>query len=147
MKINMIDISAKESIPRTATAEGRIVLKSNTLEKIKNNQIKKGDPLIVAEIAAINAVKETPRIIPLCHQIPISGIETNFEINDDSITARVTVKAVAKTGAEMEAIVGVNTALTTIWDMVKYLEKNENGQYPHTLIEKVRVVKKTKNEP
>ena len=143
----MIDISAKESIPRTATAEGRIVLKSNTLEKIKNNQIKKGDPLIVAEIAAINAVKETPRIIPLCHQIPISGIETNFEINDDSITARVTVKAVAKTGAEMEAIVGVNTALTTIWDMVKYLEKNENGQYPHTLIEKVRVVKKTKNEP
>ncbi|MBU4266350.1 MAG: cyclic pyranopterin monophosphate synthase MoaC [Candidatus Altiarchaeota archaeon] len=147
MKINMIDVSAKESIPRTATAEGRIVLKSNTLEKIKNNQIKKGDPLIVAEIAAINAVKETPRIIPLCHQIPISGIETNFEINDDSITARVTVKAVAKTGAEMEAIVGVNTALTTIWDMVKYLEKNENGQYPHTLIEKVRVVKKTKNEP
>lgn len=147
MKINMIDVSAKESIPRTATAEGRIVLKSNTLEKIKNNQIKKGDPLIVAEIAAINAVKETPRIIPLCHQITISGIETNFEINDDSITARVTVKAVAKTGAEMEAIVGVNTALTTIWDMVKYLEKNENGQYPHTLIEKVRVVKKTKNEP
>jgi len=143
--IEMIDISKKEPIVRTASAIGKIFIKETTLQKIVNKEIKKGDPLVVAEIAAISAVKDTPRIIPLCHQIPISTVKTTFNINKNSITAKVMVKTVAKTGVEMEAIVGVTTALATIWDMVKYLEKDENGQYLDTRITDVCVIEKTKS--
>ncbi len=140
----MVDISEKKPVRRTAVAEGKIFLKKSTMGKIKNKKIKKGDPLTVAEIAAINAVKDTPRLIPLCHQIPISKVETSFAVGTGTITARTTVTAVAKTGVEMEALAGVSAALLTIWDMVKYLEKDENGQYPDTRIADVRVVEKVK---
>ncbi|MBI4722950.1 MAG: cyclic pyranopterin monophosphate synthase MoaC [Candidatus Stahlbacteria bacterium] len=106
--------------------------------------MKKGNPLIVAEIAAVNAVKQTQLLIPLCHQIPISSVKTIFNIQTEFIEATVTVKAIAKTGVEMESIVGVSMALNTIWDMVKYLEKDVNGQYPTTRIENIRVIKKIK---
>lgn len=146
MKINMVDISEKDIVERIAIAEGKIYLKKETIEKILKKEIKKGDVLTVAEISAINAVKNTPNLIPLCHQIPITNVEVNFKINEkeNSITASVKVKAIAKTGVEMEALTGVSVALLTIWDMTKYIEKDEKGQYRTTKIEEIKVVKKIK---
>ncbi len=142
--VKMVDISDKKVILREAIASGRIILEEDTIKQIKANKIKKGDPLVVAQIATINAVKETSRLIPLCHQINLSSIGVDFEIKKNYIEAIVRVKSEAKTGVEMEAIVGVCTALFTIWDMVKYLEKDRDGQYPTTKITDIRVLKKVK---
>jgi cyclic pyranopterin phosphate synthase len=142
--MGMVDISRKETIARSATASGKIFLKKETIEKIKNKEIKKGDPLQIAEIAGINGVKKTPELIAHCHPIPIERIVLDFKIEKDHINAVCTVKANAKTGVEMEALVGVTNALNTIWDVVKYLEKDENGQFPTTKITDIRVLKKTK---
>jgi cyclic pyranopterin monophosphate synthase len=142
--MGMIDISEKEAVQRSATASGKICLKKETLAAIKKNEIKKGDPLAAAEIAAILAVKRTPELIPHCHNIPIEKVGISFEQNIDHILARCTVFATAKTGVEMEALVGVTIALDTIWDMVKYLEKDEYGQYRRTRITDIMVEDKVK---
>jgi cyclic pyranopterin phosphate synthase len=142
----MIDISDKKIVRREAIARGTITLKAETIQKIKKGEIKKGDPLIVARVAAVNAVKQTPLLIPFCHQIPIASVNVDFDIHDDSIETTVTVKAVSRTGVEMESLIGVTNALNTIWDMVKYLEKDEHGQYPGTRIDNIRVTKKTKGQ-
>jgi len=142
--MHMIDISEKEATKRRALARGRLLLKKETIDRIKKNEIKKGDPIEIARIAAINAAKETSQLIPLCHQIPLELVESEFEISEDSIEVKVTVSAQAKTGVEMEALVGVSLALLTLWDMVKYLEKDERGQYPLTRITDVEVLQKEK---
>jgi cyclic pyranopterin phosphate synthase len=140
----MVDISTKEVVSRTATAEGYINLLEATVEAIKTHQIKKGDVLEAAKLAAVNGVKQTPMLIPLCHPIPITGAEVDFDFIDNGLKVTCKVKADYKTGVEMEALTGVNCALLTIWDMVKYLEKDEAGQYPTTRINDIRVVKKEK---
>lgn len=142
--VKMVDISDKKPIMREAIAKGRIILKETTIEQIKSGNIKKGDPFTVAQIAAINAIKETSHLIPLCHQINLDSIDVSFEIKEKYIETKITVKAEAKTGVEMEAIVGICAALFTIWDMVKYLEKDSEGQYPSTKITDIVVVKKRK---
>lgn len=142
--MGMIDITGKKVVLREAIASGRIGLSAETIKKIKEKNIKKGDPLMVAEIAAINAAKETSLLIPHCHQIPLNTVDLSFSIGDDFIEANCLVKAEAMTGVEMEALVGVSMALATIWDMVKYIEKDKNGQYPHTSIYDIKVLKKTK---
>ena len=142
--MGMIDITGKKVVLREAIASGRIGLSAETIKKIKEKNIKKGDPLMVAEIAAINAAKETSLLIPHCHQIPLNTVELNFSIGDDFIETNCLVKAEAMTGVEMEALVGVSMALATIWDMVKYIEKDKNGQYPYTSIYDIKVLKKTK---
>ena len=106
--------------------------------------VEKGDPLSTAEIACILAVKKTPELLPLCHPIPITSAKAEFQLADDHIEARCRVEADYKTGVEMEALTGVSIALLTIWDMVKYLEKDEEGQYPSTIITGVKVVEKRK---
>ena len=143
--MGMIDITGKKVVLREAIASGRIGLSAETIKKIKEKNIKKGDPLMVAEIAAINAAKATSLLIPHCHQIPLNTVELNFSIGDDFIETNCLVKAEAMTGVEMEALVGVSMALATIWDMVKYIEKDKNGQYPYTSIYDIKVLKKTKN--
>jgi len=140
----MVDISSKEIVHRSATAEGYVTLLEPTIESIKSQQIKKGDVLEAAKLAAINAVKQTPMLIPLCHPIPITGVDVNFKFFDTGLKVSCTVKADYKTGVEMEALSGVNCALLTIWDMVKYLEKDEAGQYPTTRIHDIRVIRKEK---
>ena len=140
----MIDITDKKPVYREATAFGRIILKEDTINKIRNGEIKKGDVLKVAEVAALNAVKQTHLLIPMCHQLLLNTIEVDYTINDGSIETSVTVKTIAQTGVEMEALVGVSIVLNNIWDMVKYLEKDENGQYPETKIEEIRVLNKVK---
>ncbi len=142
--IKMIDISGKEIVHREAEATGRINLKKDTIEKIRSGEIKKGDPLPAAELACILAVKKTPDILPLCHPIPITSVDAEFQIADDHIEARCRVTADYKTGVEMEALTGVAAALLTIWDMVKYLEKDTDGQYPSTVITDVKVTEKRK---
>lgn len=140
----MIDISAKELTTRTALARGEIILKKNTILAIKEGNIIKGDVLGTAQTAAILAVKATPNLIPMCHPIPIDSVEVTFDINEESISCECQVKAIYKTGVEMETLAGVSAALLTIWDMVKYLEKDENGQYPSTQIKNIKVLSKIK---
>ena len=141
----MIDISEKEAIVRIATASGRIKLKRETIERIRKKQLKKGDVLTIAKIAAINAVKKVSDLIPLCHPIPLTNIEVDFNIeNDTIINVSCTVKSVAQTGVEMEALTGVNIALLNIWDVVKMYEKDSKGQYPITVINEVKVDEKIK---
>lgn len=144
--MGMIDVTEKPVIKRQAEASGKILLSPNTIQKIKNNQIKKGDPLLVAEIAAMNAAKQTHFLIPHCHQIPLDTVNVSFEISKDTIEIRCFIRAQARTGVEMEALVGVSMALNTIWDMVKYLEKDEKGQYPGTQIIDIRVLRKEKSK-
>ena len=140
----MVDISEKEIVPRKAEATGRIILKRETVAAIRSGKVKKGDPLVVAEIACIQAVKKTPDLIPMCHNIPLGNVDAHFIVNDDSVEVRCSVTATYRTGVEMEALSGVSVALLTIWDMVKYLEKDEHGQYPSTKITDVIVTEKRK---
>jgi cyclic pyranopterin phosphate synthase len=140
----MVDITKKEEVFREATAIGKVRLKPETIKRISNKKVEKGDPLAVAEIAAIQAGKNAPQIIPFCHQIPITNIQTKTCVKDDSIEVQVRVRSKAKTGVEMEALVAVSIFLLTIWDMVKKYEKDDKGQYPQTYIESIRVKEKIK---
>jgi cyclic pyranopterin phosphate synthase len=142
----MVDISKKNIVARSATAEGFIELSSSTLEAVTEHKIKKGEVLETAKLAAVNGVKQTPNLIPLCHPIPITGVDIEFKISATGIKVACQVKADYKTGVEMEALTGVNCALLTIWDMVKYLEKDNSGQYPSTRIHDIRVTRKHKEE-
>jgi len=141
----MVDVGGKEDVIRVAVAEGVIRLRPSTVKAILEGRIEKGDVFTVAKVAAIAAVKKTPELLPLCHNVPITHVDVEFKVLDNSrVTVHTTVKAVAKTGVEMEALVGTSVALLTIWDMVKKYEKDEAGQYPETRIEFVRVIEKVK---
>lgn len=142
--VDMVDISGKEVVPRFAEAEGEILLKPDTVKKIRRGEIEKGDVLAAAEIAGIQAAKKTCELIPLCHQIPLSKVKVLFNVKEDRVVARCSVNASYRTGVEMEALVGVTVALLTVWDMVKYLEKDEAGQYPTTKLNEIRILKKEK---
>ena len=142
--LRMIDVSKKSVVHREAEAEGRIYLKKDTIKAIKEGRIKKGNPLAAAEISCILAVKKTPELIPLCHPIPLTSINVGFDIEESSLRIWCRVTADYKTGVEMEALTGVTAGLLTVWDMVKYLEKDEGGQYPSTFISEVRVIEKRK---
>jgi len=144
MPAKMVDISKKDDVVRIAVAEGFIKLRKETIEAIKDGRIPKGDVLTVASIVAMLAVKKTPELIPMCHPIPITSVDVDFEINDEGVKVRCTVKSVGKTGVEMEALTGVSLALLTIWDMVKALEKDESGNYPYTRMDGIRVIEKVK---
>lgn len=146
-KIRMVDVSAKDEIYREATASGVIVLRRDTITAIAEGTTIKGNVLATARVAATLAIKDTARIIPMCHAIPVHGIDISFELAEESITTHVTVISTGKTGVEMEALTGASIALLTIWDMVKSAEKDENGQYPVTKIREIRVDEKRKGGP
>jgi cyclic pyranopterin phosphate synthase len=140
----MVEITEKPVTGRRAVASGIIRLKGSTVESIREGGVKKGDVLTVARVAAIQAVKEAPRTIPMCHPIPITGVEVDFVLLPAAVRATVAVTSVGRTGVEMEALAGVSAALLNVWDMVKYLEKDGTGNYPSTSIEDIRVVEKRK---
>ena len=117
--VKMVDITSKDVTVRTAVAEGEIKLKKETIKLIKQNKITKGNVLTTAQIAGIQAVKKTPNMIPLCHQLPINKADIEFDLKNESISVTCSVKTESKTGVEMEALTGVSVALLTIWDMVK----------------------------
>ncbi len=138
----MVDITEKPVVKRTATAAGVVRLKRSTVEAIGSGKVKKGDVLSTARVAAILAVKETPRTVPMCHPIPVTSVVVEFDLRPETVEATVAVTSVGKTGVEMEALTGVSAALLNVWDMVKSLEKDETGNYPTTAIEAIRVVEK-----
>ncbi len=143
--MSMVDITSKPEIYREATAKGLIKLKPGTIILIKTGKIEKGDPFEVAKVAGVLAAKNTSSLIPLCHPLPLTGIDVNPKILDDSrIEVTATVKTRAQTGVEMEALASVSTALLTIWDMTKQYEKDSNGQYPFTSIQNISVIHKIK---
>lgn len=142
--VRMVDVSGKDVVHRVATATGRIYLRRETVDAVREGRIRKGDPLTVAEVASIQAVKKTPDLIPLCHNVPIGSVDTSFRLGESHIEAKCTVTADYRTGVEMEALTGVAVALLNIWDMVKYLEKDSDGQYPDARITDVKVTEKWK---
>lgn len=144
--VHMVEVGDKPIINRSATATGTINLKEETINLIQNQEIKKGNVLTTAQIAAIASVKNTSSIIPLCHPLPVTGIEVDFVVNKNNIKVIVSVNCAGKTGVEMEALTGVSVALLTIWDMVKSVEKDAHGQYPDTNISDIKVLKKEKKE-
>jgi cyclic pyranopterin phosphate synthase len=138
----MIDITEKKVVERRAVASGRIVLREESISAIAEGKTKKGDVLGTARTAAVMAVKRTPEIIPFCHQIPITDVKVDFTLGRNYVDVKVEVKSLARTGVEMESLTGAAVALLTVWDMVKYIEKNASGNYPSTKISDLRVVKK-----
>ena len=121
----MIDVSGKDVTVRTAKACGCIVLGGEAFDVVKQGTCIKGDVLETAKIAATQAVKTTPAIIPMCHVILIESVEVDFTLNEEdrSVTVSVTVKSSGKTGVEMEALTGAAAACLTIYDMLKYTGK------------------------
>jgi cyclic pyranopterin phosphate synthase len=142
--VQMVDVGAKPDSKRRAVARGTIHLTESTIGAIRDDEIGKGDVLATARIGAVQAVKHTWETIPMCHQIPITNVETDFDVRANRVTLSVAVETTGKTGCEMEALEGVTTGLNVVWDMVKAAEKNDEGQYPDTRISDVRVVSKEK---
>ncbi len=125
-QVRMIDVTQKQETERRAVAKGKVKMKPSTLELIRKTEIVKGDVLTVAQTAGIMAAKETPRLIPLCHPIPITNVAIEFCIpqNGDFIEIIATVKSVGKTGVEMEALVAVSVSALTVYDMCKIVDKS-----------------------
>ncbi|MGM0448779.1 MAG: cyclic pyranopterin monophosphate synthase MoaC [Methanobacteriota archaeon] len=142
--VQMVDVGAKPDSSRRAVARGEIRLTPETVAAVDADAVKKGDVLATARIGAVQAVKHTWETIPMCHQIPITNVDTEFAVGDDRIELTVAVETTGKTGCEMEALEGVTTGLNTVWDMVKAAEKDANGGYPDTRISDVEVVEKRK---
>ena len=122
---SMVDINQKVSTDRVAIATGKIIMKANTLKKILNLEIKKGDVLNIAKLAGIMAAKKTDQLIPLCHSIPLSYVKVDLEPNIEESSINITAEAslVGKTGVEMEALTAVSVAGLTIYDMCKAIDK------------------------
>ncbi|MEI6576199.1 MAG: cyclic pyranopterin monophosphate synthase MoaC [Bacteroidota bacterium] len=123
-KARMVDVSEKPIQNRKACASGSIGLSPETLNLIRDNQMKKGDVLTVAEIAGIQAAKQTSALIPLCHPLLLNKIEVRCNISDSGIDVKSLVRCAGQTGVEMEALAAVSVALLTVYDMCKAVDKN-----------------------
>ncbi|MBX7073197.1 MAG: cyclic pyranopterin monophosphate synthase MoaC [Pirellulales bacterium] len=133
----MVDVSGKEITLRTARASARVSMQPATLEKIRDRKLSKGDVLEVARLAGIQAAKHTWELIPLCHVLPLDGVELHFDFPDASILAIEAVARVqARTGVEMEALVAASVAALTVYDMCKAIDRGMQ-------IEAVRLEEKT----
>lgn len=121
----MVDVSEKAETLRSATARGEVRMRPETLERIRSGQVAKGDVLAAAQLAAVQGVKRTWELVPLCHPIPISGVEVEFGLRERpaAVEIRATVKAVARTGVEMEALCAVLAAALCIYDMCKAIDR------------------------
>ena len=142
--VQMVDVGDKPDTDRRAVARGEIHLRPETVAAVRADEVEKGDVLATARVGAIQAVKHTWETIPMCHQIPVTDVETSFDVDDERITLTVAVETTGKTGCEMEALEGVTTGLNVVWDMEKAAEKDADGEYPETSIGDVRVIEKTK---
>jgi len=140
----IVEIGSKPIVERKASATGLLHLKSETKQAIIDKTVKKGDVLEASTIAAIQAVKETPRIIPHCHPIPLEGCKVDWEWEGTSLRCTVHVSAHYKTGIEMEALTGVSAGLLCVLDMIKSYEKDDEGQYPDASITDLKILEKRK---
>ena len=123
-KANMVDVGHKPQQVRTAKASGFIALQPETIRLINESLIKKGDVITIAEIAGIQAAKETSRLIPLCHPLQLTKVEVKAEVQENGVLVRSLTKCIGQTGVEMEALTAVNVSLLTIYDMCKAVDKN-----------------------
>ena len=124
-RAHMVDVSEKEVTSRSATAEGRVLMTKATQDKIVSGDAPKGDVIGTARLAGIMAAKRTSDLIPLCHPLPLSGIEVVIDPLTDEIgfSVRATVRTAAQTGVEMEALTAVSVACLTLYDMAKALDR------------------------
>lgn len=132
----MVDVGSKEDSQREAVAAGKIFLGKEALEKVNQGQIKKGDVLAVAQVGGIMGAKKTAELIPMAHNIFISGVDMSFNIVEDGIEIQATAKTIGKTGIEMEALTAVSIAALTIYDMCKAIDKK-------MVISDIKLLKKT----
>jgi cyclic pyranopterin monophosphate synthase len=137
-RARMIDVSTKPLSARTAIAKGKIKLQRKTLELISKNRIAKGNVLATARLAGIQAAKQTAHLIPLCHTLPLGEVRIDIATSQSGAEVRCTVRTVARTGVEMEALTGVAVTLLTIYDMCKAVDKQME-------IADVRLMEKTKS--
>jgi len=121
----MVDVSEKDVTERAATAGGRITMSADAFAHVKAGTAKKGDVLGTARLAGIMAAKKTPDLIPLCHPLPLSKVEIDFDLDDSAhaVDIRATVNVTARTGVEMEALTAASVAALTIYDMLKAVDK------------------------
>jgi cyclic pyranopterin phosphate synthase len=138
-RAQMVDVSAKPLSTRTAVATGKIRLRRETLDLISKDQITKGNVFATARIAGIQAAKQTAQLIPLCHTLPLSEVKIDVVTSNNHAEVKCTARTAAQTGVEMEALTGVATALLTIYDMCKAIDKEMQ-------LSGIRLVKKTKQE-
>ena len=136
-RAQMVDVSAKPLSARTAIATGKIRLQRETVDLISENKIAKGDVFATARIAGIQAAKQTPQLIPLCHPLPLSHVAIDIVTSNDGAEVKCAARTVAQTGVEMEALTGVSVALLTIYDMCKAVDNEMR-------ISDIRLVEKTK---
>jgi cyclic pyranopterin phosphate synthase len=136
-RVRMVDVSAKPRSLRLAIATGKIKIKRATASAISRNRIGKGNVFATAQIAGIQGAKRAAELIPLCHPLPLSSVEIDFEMNGGAVSATCSTRTTAQTGVEMEALAGVVIALLTIYDMCKAIDKEME-------ISDVRLVKKEK---
>jgi cyclic pyranopterin phosphate synthase len=128
-RARMVDVSAKTSTERIAMAQGRVLMKPETLEKIQRGKIAKGDVLAVAQVAGVMGAKRTPDLIPMCHPLILTGVDIGFKEESQpdhglcSILITATAKTTGQTGVEMEAMTAVSVAALTIYDMCKAVDK------------------------
>jgi cyclic pyranopterin phosphate synthase len=138
-KANMVDVSAKPQQLRIAKATGLICLQAETLKLIRDNQMKKGDVLTVAEIAGIQAAKRTGELIPLCHPLQLTKVAVKASMTETGVEITSEVRCIGSTGVEMEALTAVSVALLTVYDMCKAVDKL-------MIIEGVTLMEKTKQD-
>ncbi len=138
-RARMVDVGAKEVTAREARAEGEVRMRPETVAVIRDGRAAKGDVLAVAQVAGIMGAKATSTVIPLCHPLPLSGIDLDFELDPEGgrVTIRSSVRTTARTGVEMEALTAVTVAALTIYDMCKAVDKGME-------IGAIRVTEKTK---
>ena len=142
----IVEIGSKDVVERRASATGVLNLSEASAQAIQNKTVMKGDVLEASTIAAIQAVKETPRIVPHCHPIPLEGCKVQWSWEGFTLRCTVHVSAHYKTGIEMEALTGVCAGLLCALDMVKSIEKDADGQYPNTSISDIEVLEKFKGQ-
>lgn len=137
-RARMVDVSNKGDTERVAVAKGEVLMSPETLQLIREGMIKKGDVLAVAQIAGVMAAKRTSELIPLCHPLPIAEIKVDLTLDSGLPGVQITtsVKAIAKTGVEMEALTAAAVAALTVYDMAKAVEKTMR-------IQNIRLVSKS----
>ncbi len=135
-RAHMIQVGEKEDTKRTAIAYGRIRMKKETASRIKDGLVKKGDVLSVAQVAGIMGAKRTSDLIPMCHNIFLTGADITFHVGDETVEIKAQVKTTGKTGVEMEALSAVSIAALTIYDMCKAMDKEMT-------IEEIKLMEKT----
>jgi len=138
-KANMVDVGHKPNQLRTAIAEGFISLGKETIQLIKENQMKKGDVLTIAEIAGIQGAKRTSELIPLCHPLQLTKVDVKATIEESGVRIKSLARCIGQTGVEMEALNGVSIGLLTIYDMCKAVDKKMK-------ISDIELVEKTKED-